>query len=155
MNNYSVVSKYDENGKTSDGFRKIISALTNYENHRESLDTKYRIAVRMYNSTATLSPWCSFWYNRHLERSAQPKTKLEWVSDKLHDWSFWLTAELFILVDQGYLTEEDARDIYWKEGEDTYENIRNIIRNGEVFFMNDESCKFINKWSTYVCSKTN
>lgn len=147
----AIVHKEDETGYPSRGFAKVLTALQNYEvaleDFRSYLVKAYR---KMLSEGKDPNWWEELWYGWTTRESKLKSKSLD----------FRLMSKFLNELDsKGFQCLEDN---VWEEGliflwkvdvaswYKDYDNLRNVIRNGESYLLDDEACKFINHWVTHT-----
>lgn len=136
---YSIVNLKNEDGSYTHGFRKIKSALDNWEKLRDEVEESVEKGlVRLLEDTELN------WFDRNVWRY---KSKMEKV--KGHE--FWELRDT--LFDGDYITMYEFKSVDWDlrfvRGIDLYNKLCAIIKNGEQFKLGDKLCSFVNSYSTH------
>jgi len=148
--NQALVSKYDEHGEVSRGFAKVLSALQSYE---ATMDVFNHHVVRCWKRELLESSEPNWWqkvvgYTKEdvLCRYNLRASTLRTLSVKCkkgtlkHNTQWWQHLEGVAFGDK----VEVAR---WYV---IYDNLRNVIRNGEAFMLDANTCRFINRMVTHT-----
>lgn len=138
---YSIVSLRDDEGNYTVGFRKIKSALNNWED-----------CCRQVEEMADKALLCALedigevtWWDKVFREVNTPKEKIcskaKYVEIK------------DALVSLGYLTKQEgsllSNSLKYVRFIDHYKALSKMVKNGEQFFLSDQLCGFINDYSTY------
>lgn len=151
MKGYAIVDRSNEEGKASQGFQKILSAIQKYEAYEDWAEENACDALMSVKFTPT--KWEKFkWKLRghkpKLVEAIRVRYGARWDSLRCRVYG---TSLKEALVTSGYLTRGDAwgldGDIEFVHQKKEYEALRNIIRNGEQFMLDEDLCKFVNFWN--------
>jgi len=136
---YSVVNLRDDEGRHTVGFRKIKSALDNWEKRSREVEENVENGLIKLLEDTELS-----WFDRNIFRH---KTKME----KVKYGEPWTLKNK--LKRGGYITDDEYKSIDWNlrfiKGVTLYKKLCALIKNGEQFILDDKLCSFVNSYSTF------
>lgn len=137
---YSVVNLKNEDGSYTHGFRKIKSALDNWEKLRDEVEEGVEQGLCKYLEDITEPNWFE-------RKMLGYKSKM----DKVKGSAPWELRDN--LGATGYITGYELESIDWDlkfiRGIRLYNKLCAIIKNGEQFMLDDNLCSFVNSYSTY------
>lgn len=146
MSNQVIITRYDESGDQTRGYNKCLSAIQCYE---EILVTFEQYVCRKWKEALEQAKEPS-WWQRNIQE--MDKEYLLAYNDDGYGALYWLfkVIEKDTLVDQQMSTWIAMERVAFDGNVDVarhysaYDNLRNIIRCGSTFLIDDETAKFIN-----------
>lgn len=147
--NQAIVTRYDDKGEQTRGYNKILSSLQAYE---EILIEFERHVCRKRREHLEKAKEPSWWEKNIREMDKEDLLLYYSVS---YQALYWLFKE----IERDTLTSKNRSK--WVAMEDVafggkvdvarhyrvYDNLRNIIRCGSMFFIDDETARFVNTFN--------
>jgi hypothetical protein len=151
MKGYAIVDRNNEEGKASQGFQKILSAIQKYEAYEDWAEENAcdaLMGVKLIPTKWENIKWKLRGHKPKLVEVVRVRNGARWNS---YMGCVLGTSLKEALVMSGYLTQGDAwglnGDLEFVHQKKEYESLRNIIRNGEQFMLDEDLCKFVNFWN--------
>lgn len=141
---YSVVNLKGEDGKHSEGFRKIISALTNWEKLRDEQEERYEELLQKALRDAKEPNWFQRVFLK-IDSKMQLVCHTDYKGDLAYDSTLY---HLGLLTKKEFMNDVGG-SLQFIRDKTEYNKLCAIIKNGEQFMLDDKLCSFVNSYSTY------
>ncbi|QDP66545.1 MAG: hypothetical protein Tp1111DCM1126091_51 [Prokaryotic dsDNA virus sp.] len=147
--NQAIVTRYDDKGEQTRGYNKILTAIQCFE---EILIAFEQHTCRKWSQALAQAKEPS-WWQRNI-REMDKEDVLVYNDD-----GYYALRWLFKKIERDTLTDQDRS--LWISMESVafdgkvdvarhyraYDNLRNIIRCGSMFFIDDETARFVNTFN--------